>query len=163
MEKSKLLEIGRRVMSEREALGLSQEGLASEAGISKDAVWRIEKAKNDSIRPSTLRSIAKALGKTIDWVKNGDQTPQTTAEPPPSVRLLMTQIDNQTQQIESQASQIADLKAQLERAGKLSEAEEKLIGFFRSTNQKGQTTLLKQAKAFASKQPESVPTPKSKA
>jgi transcriptional regulator with XRE-family HTH domain len=54
-------ELGRRVRIARWASGLTQEALAKEAKISRDALVRLERGKGES-RPSTVSKVAGALG-----------------------------------------------------------------------------------------------------
>ncbi|MGJ9412656.1 helix-turn-helix domain-containing protein [Aeromicrobium sp. CF4.19] len=53
-------ELGQRLLHRREALGLSQERLASLAGISRNQIYNIEKSHN-SPSMDTLWSIAAVL------------------------------------------------------------------------------------------------------
>lgn len=53
--------IGERVLAFREHAGLSQEELASAAGVSSKTVSRLELGRHDG-RNSTIRQVAKALG-----------------------------------------------------------------------------------------------------
>lgn len=65
---------GRRLRSLREQRGLTQEGLAEAAGISRDAVARLELGVR-SARLSTLERIQEALGVSMEsLVGNADST-----------------------------------------------------------------------------------------
>ena len=53
--------VGRRVRSERERLGLSQEGLAARAGVHRTYVGMIERGERN-VTLESLEKICKALG-----------------------------------------------------------------------------------------------------
>ena len=52
--------LGKRIRELRRAKGMSQEGLAAEAGLHRAYMWEIEKGRNISIK--TAYKIARALG-----------------------------------------------------------------------------------------------------
>jgi transcriptional regulator with XRE-family HTH domain len=54
-------ELGRRIRHARRARGWTQETLAGEAGVSRDAVLRVERGHGNT-RPSTISKVAGALG-----------------------------------------------------------------------------------------------------
>lgn len=53
-------ELGRRIRNARRARGWTQETLAGEAGVGRDAVLRVEKGRRNT-RPSTISKVAGAL------------------------------------------------------------------------------------------------------
>ena len=60
--------IGRKISRIRELRGMKQEALATELGISQQAVSKIEQSAE--VEDSALEKIAKALGITKDAIKN---------------------------------------------------------------------------------------------
>jgi transcriptional regulator with XRE-family HTH domain len=58
--------IGPRVRERRTALGLSQEQLARQAGVSLNALHKLEMGRITDPHFSTLSGIAHALGITVD-------------------------------------------------------------------------------------------------
>jgi transcriptional regulator with XRE-family HTH domain len=60
--KQERTEVGRRVRRERRLAGLTQVELAEKAGLSEDAVWRLEVGRARHPRISTIRKIAEVLG-----------------------------------------------------------------------------------------------------
>lgn len=62
------LHIGRKISKIRELKGMKQETLASELGISQQAVSKIEQSAE--VEDAALEKIAKILGVTADAVKN---------------------------------------------------------------------------------------------
>ncbi|KKQ23027.1 transcriptional regulator [Candidatus Wolfebacteria bacterium RIFCSPLOWO2_01_FULL_38_11] len=63
MKKSVLIKFGQRVREERVKLGLSQEGLASRAGVHRTYIGMIERAEKN-ITLENIEKIAKALSLT---------------------------------------------------------------------------------------------------
>ena|ERR1700753_1659060 len=62
------LHIGRKIARIRELRGMKQEALASELGISQQAVSKIE--QSDKIEEEVLEKLAVALGVSPDAIKN---------------------------------------------------------------------------------------------
>ena len=60
MKREVLIKFGQRVRSERAKLGLSQEGLASRAGVHRTYIGMIERAEKN-ITLENIEKIAKAL------------------------------------------------------------------------------------------------------
>jgi transcriptional regulator with XRE-family HTH domain len=58
--------IGLNVKRLREAAGMTQQALATAAGLSLSIVAQIEQGKNADPRGSTLMALANALGATVD-------------------------------------------------------------------------------------------------
>lgn len=67
--------LGKRVREAREALGIPQAKLAKLAGVSLNHVAVTERGKVGEPKVSTLESYARALQKTVDWLKWGDGQP----------------------------------------------------------------------------------------
>jgi transcriptional regulator with XRE-family HTH domain len=67
------VEIGKRVRTRREALGLTQNELAGELGVTHQHISRIE---GGSATPSLdlLVGLAAKLGTTSDWLLTGNET-----------------------------------------------------------------------------------------
>jgi len=63
MKKSVLVKFGQKVRAERAKLGLSQEGLASRAGVHRTYIGMIERAEKN-ITLENIEKIAKALALT---------------------------------------------------------------------------------------------------
>ncbi|HUX80783.1 MAG TPA: helix-turn-helix transcriptional regulator [Candidatus Paceibacterota bacterium] len=61
MKRSVLVKFGQKVRAERDKLGLSQEALASRAGVHRTYVGMIERAEKN-ITLENIEKIAKALG-----------------------------------------------------------------------------------------------------
>lgn len=61
-------ELGKEIARRRRDLGLSQEQLGAQAGVTKATIWNIEQGKYK--RPSSLGSIAKVLGVTPETLTN---------------------------------------------------------------------------------------------
>ena len=62
------LSIGRKISKIRELRGLKQEALATELGISQQAISKIE--QSEKIEDEVLEKIAKALGVNSEAIKN---------------------------------------------------------------------------------------------
>jgi transcriptional regulator with XRE-family HTH domain len=63
--------IGTRVRTARQRRGWSREALAFHSGISWSAIAQVEAGRRTNVRPSTLSSLADALGVTIDYLVAG--------------------------------------------------------------------------------------------
>jgi transcriptional regulator with XRE-family HTH domain len=63
--------IGTRVRAARQRLGWNREALAFHSGISWSAIAQVETGRRTNLRPSTLQSLARALGVTIDYLVAG--------------------------------------------------------------------------------------------
>ena len=61
---------GRRVTRIREERGLTQQELAAKAGTSYQTIWRIENGKHAEPGIYIARSIARALGVSLDFLVN---------------------------------------------------------------------------------------------
>lgn len=61
MKREVLIKFGQKVRTERAKLGLSQEGLASKAGVHRTYIGMIERAEKN-ITLENIEKIAKALG-----------------------------------------------------------------------------------------------------
>lgn len=66
--------IGMRVRAARTRLGLNREALAFHSGLSWSAIAQVEAGRRTNLRPSTLQSLACALGVTIDYLVSGGGT-----------------------------------------------------------------------------------------
>lgn len=62
--------IADNVRKARKKAGLSQDKLAREAGVAYNTVVKIESGENKNPTIDTLRSIAKALGVSVDEIIN---------------------------------------------------------------------------------------------
>lgn len=64
---------------------LSAGELADKAGVSRDTIWRVESGKTPSLRPSTVRKIADALGvppaEIAEFHIEGEETNRALASP----------------------------------------------------------------------------------
>ena len=65
------LHIGKKISKIRELRGMKQEALATELGISQQAISKIEQSAD--IEDAVLNKIAAALGVNTDAIKNFDQ------------------------------------------------------------------------------------------
>jgi transcriptional regulator with XRE-family HTH domain len=63
--------MGARIAAARHRLEWSRETLAHHSGLSWSAIEQIESGRRRNARPGTLRSLASALGVTIDYLVNG--------------------------------------------------------------------------------------------
>ena len=72
-----LMPIKNRIRELRTAAGLTQQGLAFEAGVSVSAVVQLEAGRIPNPRVNTLRALAGALGCTLDELAGPPE-----AEPP---------------------------------------------------------------------------------
>jgi transcriptional regulator with XRE-family HTH domain len=70
----KLPILARRIKQFREAAGYSQQKLAVVAGLSTSVVSQLEQGTNDNPKTSTIRSLAAALGVTIDDLFREDES-----------------------------------------------------------------------------------------
>ena len=61
-----------KIRAARVAKGMSQEKLAEISGISRSTIIGLENGKITNTKTDTLRSIAKALGLTIDEIFFGE-------------------------------------------------------------------------------------------
>lgn len=64
MKKAILIKFGKRVRDERSGLGLSQEDLATRAGVHRTYIGMIERAEKN-ITLENIEKISKALGKKL--------------------------------------------------------------------------------------------------
>ncbi|MGO4879156.1 helix-turn-helix domain-containing protein [Pedobacter psychrotolerans] len=65
--------IGRKISRIRELRGMKQETLATELGVSQQAISKLE--QSEDIEDSTLEKVAKVLGVTAEAIKNySDET-----------------------------------------------------------------------------------------
>lgn len=90
-------DLGDRVLKRRTQLGLTQEQLAGQAGISRMGVAKIELAVTQSARADTLFALAKALKCDPRWLLFGEGTPelnesQTNIEPGPPVEQYVPEL-----------------------------------------------------------------------
>lgn len=60
--------MGYKIREIREAKGMSQETLAEMAGISRTIIWNLETNPDAVTTTKTLKSIADALGTTVDKI-----------------------------------------------------------------------------------------------
>ena len=72
---SAALAMGDRVRASRERLRWSRETLAHHSGLSWSAIEQIESGRRRNARPDTLRTLARALGVTIDYLLDGGSSP----------------------------------------------------------------------------------------
>ena len=70
-DNEELILIGNRIRERREAIGMSQDELASETGTTKSTIHRIE-AGTQEMRILTLKRMADALGCTQDYILSGE-------------------------------------------------------------------------------------------
>jgi transcriptional regulator with XRE-family HTH domain len=80
-----LMPIKDRIRELRTAAGLTQQGLAFQAGISDSAVVQLEAGRIPNPRVNTLRALAAALGVTVDaFLTDGpEEPPADEPEKPP--------------------------------------------------------------------------------
>lgn len=64
-------EMGSRIRQARRVRGMTQEALAAAAGVSRDAVLRLEHGSPHS-RPSTVAKVTEALGLTAEDFEGGE-------------------------------------------------------------------------------------------
>lgn len=69
MKREILIKFGRKVREERTKLGLSQEGLASRAGVHRTYIGMIERAEKN-ITLENIEKIARALRIPLDKLMN---------------------------------------------------------------------------------------------
>jgi transcriptional regulator with XRE-family HTH domain len=74
-------EIAKRLSYARKVNGLSQQALATKAGIAQSTVGNIEAGERE--RPREITAIAKALGFNAEWLLDG--TGPERGEPPPEL------------------------------------------------------------------------------
>jgi len=67
-EKTNRTHLGRKISHIRELRGMKQESLATELGISQQAISKLE--QSEEIEDSTLEKIAKVLGVSAEAIKN---------------------------------------------------------------------------------------------
>jgi transcriptional regulator with XRE-family HTH domain len=82
-------EIGSRVRERRRALRLSQENLASQAGLTWSAIQRLEAGQVKDPHYSTLSAIAGVLGTTVAELV-GEESAVPLAEAPPETGFVIT-------------------------------------------------------------------------
>ena len=72
-KKTNQIHLGRKISRIRELRGMKQESLATELGISQQAISKLE--QSEEIEDSTLEKVAKVLGVTAEAIKNySDET-----------------------------------------------------------------------------------------
>lgn len=64
-------EVGKRIMERRKKLGMTQEALAEQSGVTTQFVSYAESGKR-AMRPENLMKIASALGVSTDYILTGD-------------------------------------------------------------------------------------------
>jgi transcriptional regulator with XRE-family HTH domain len=64
-----------RVRELRKAAGLTQQALATKAGLSVSVVQHIERGAIPDPRSSTAKALARALGATVDELLSDDEAP----------------------------------------------------------------------------------------
>lgn len=67
-KKTNQIHLGRKISRIRELRGMKQESLATELGISQQAISKLE--QSEEIEDSTLEKVAKVLGVTAEAIKN---------------------------------------------------------------------------------------------
>lgn len=67
-EKTNRMHLGRKISRIRELRGMKQEALATELGISQQAISKLE--QSEEIEDSTLEKIASALGLPTEAIRN---------------------------------------------------------------------------------------------
>jgi transcriptional regulator with XRE-family HTH domain len=75
-----IMPIGDRLKRLRTAAGLTQQALATKAGLSMSAIIHIEKGRIPDPRGSTLKALAGALGVTVDELLSEDEPEAPPAE-----------------------------------------------------------------------------------
>jgi len=83
-QKTKALEVGRRIAAAREQKGYTQDALASRIGLTSSAIAQYETGRT-SPKPKNAQKIAMECGVSLDWLWEGDKAGQkvearTTAE-----------------------------------------------------------------------------------
>jgi transcriptional regulator with XRE-family HTH domain len=78
-----LMPIGDRLKELRKAHPMTQQALATAAGLSMSVIIHIEAGRIPNPRLDTLRKLAKALGVTLDELAGGDEPEAEAEEPPP--------------------------------------------------------------------------------
>ncbi len=71
--------VGERIKERRGELGWTQDVLSQKAGISKSFLSDLENSKR-SLGAETLLNIARALGRSIDFLMTGDETEANQSE-----------------------------------------------------------------------------------
>lgn len=85
MTEKQLSILARRVKELRESVGISQQTLATQAGLSVSAVFQIEQGSKADPRVSTVAAIADALGVAVDdLLREASESPRKArpARPP---------------------------------------------------------------------------------
>jgi transcriptional regulator with XRE-family HTH domain len=72
--------MGTRLQALRQRAGLTQQGLATKAGLSISAITALEYRVRDDPRLSTLLALAKALGCTMDELTAGIEVSSAEAK-----------------------------------------------------------------------------------
>lgn len=70
--------VGQRINYVRTELGLTLEGLAQRAGMSKSFLWEVENDRS-GISGSRLLQVAEVLGASVDYLLKGGSPPQNDA------------------------------------------------------------------------------------
>ncbi|PCE67570.1 LexA family transcriptional regulator [Salinivibrio sp. YCSC6] len=89
-------DLGERVLKRRTELGLTQDQLASQAGISRMGVAKIELSVTQSARADTLFSLAKALKCKPEWLLYGKGSPELderNIEPGPAIEQYVPEVN----------------------------------------------------------------------
>jgi len=76
--------MGQRITALRKREGISQQGLADRAGITRQHIGRIENGELPNVANVTIQQIAEALGMTVDIIdpKLADLAPLKRMTPP---------------------------------------------------------------------------------
>jgi transcriptional regulator with XRE-family HTH domain len=66
--------IGRKIQAAREARGIKQAELARQCGMERQALWKLERAENVTVR--TLERVAAALGVSVTDLVGDKEKPE---------------------------------------------------------------------------------------
>ena len=80
-------EMGKRIAQRRKELGLSQEGLAEQAGISPQTMSTAERGTK-ALRPENLLKISKALNVSTNFLLTGEMNDCDLGELADKIKLL---------------------------------------------------------------------------
>lgn len=60
--------MGERIRNRRQELGLSQQALADQVGVSRPTISQIESGAQPTMNTDTAKALARALGVSIDYL-----------------------------------------------------------------------------------------------
>lgn len=127
-KKALAAQLGRRLRDARQGQGFSQESLAEEAGVSVDAIRRIEQGRISRLDFGTYAAITRVLGVQTVWLAEPSSQPNDDREADRAVECriddVLMQVFGQSEGAKASNESKQDLKSRIKNAFKPEEQEE---------------------------------------